>query len=319
MTPDVLGPDYETRTLPLGGGDVAATLVRRRAEGEPRGAVLYVHGFADYFFQTHVAEHFAARGLDFYAVDLRAYGRSLKPEQAANFVADLAVHFEEVDAAVRVIREEDHHAHLVLMGHSTGGLITSLWAHERRADDVIDALVLNSPWLDLAEPWLTRTAGTALIRGVGRIAPRLVLKKGLGPVYGQSIHADHHGEWTFDTAWKPIEAFPVLAGWLRAVRRGHAVLHRGLDVRVPVLVLHSARSHLHARHWSPEAMTADTVLDVAHMRRWAPKIGRDVTVVQVDNGLHDLFLSAAPVRERALAEVDDFLDRLRSDDGGAPT
>ncbi|CCH34269.1 alpha/beta hydrolase [Actinosynnema sp. NPDC047251] len=310
MTADVLGTDYETRTLPLGGGDVTATLVRRRAQPATRGAVLYVHGFADYFFQKHVAEHFTARGYDFYAIDLRAYGRSLKPGQAANYVTDLAEHFEEIDAAVRLIREEDHHERLVVMGHSTGGLITSLWADERRADDVLDALVLNSPWLDLAEPWITRTVGTAFIRGIGRVAPRVVLKGGMGPVYGESIHADHHGEWDFDTTWKPIEAFPVLAGWLRAVRRGQARLHRGLDVRVPVLVLRSGRSLLKAKAWSPEAMTADTVLDVEHMRRWAPKIGRDVTVVQVDNGMHDLFLSAGPVRERALAEIDEFLDRV---------
>jgi len=307
---DVLGADYEIRTLPLGGGDVSATLVRLRARPASRGAVLYVHGFADYFFQKHVAEHFAARGFDFYGVDLRAYGRSLRPGETANFVADLAEHFEEIDAAVRVIREEDGHRRLVLMGHSTGGLITSLWAHERRADDLIDALVLNSPWLDLAEPWLVRTAGSALVRGVGRVAPRLVVRKGLGPVYGQSIHSDHHGEWDYDTTWKPIEAFPVLAGWLRAVRRGQARLHRGLDVGVPVLVLRSARSHLRARCWTPEAMTSDTVLDVEHMQRWAPRIGRRVTVVRVDNGMHDLFLSVGPVRARALAEVDGFLDGI---------
>ncbi|GAB2985441.1 alpha/beta hydrolase [Saccharothrix stipae] len=307
---DVLGTDYELRALPLGGGDTTATLVRRRARPATRGAVLYVHGFADYFFQRHVAEHFTARGFDFYAIDLRAYGRSLRPGQVANFVTDLAEHFEEIDAAARVIREEDGHRHLVVMGHSTGGLITSLWAHERRSDDLLDALVLNSPWLDLAEPWLVRTVGTALVRGVGRFAPRLVLKPGLGPVYGESIHRDHQGEWDFDTAWKPIEAFPVHAGWLRAIRRGHARLHRGLDVRPPVLLLRSARSHLHAKRWTPEAMTADTVLDVEHMRQWGPKIGKRVTIVPVEGGMHDLFLSAEPVRRRALAEVDEFLDQV---------
>ncbi|MFF5093890.1 MULTISPECIES: alpha/beta hydrolase [Actinosynnema] len=310
MEPDVLGDGFEVRTLPLG-SEASAALVRRRADGAAeRGAVLYVHGFADYFFQRHVAEHFAALGYDFYGLDLRGYGRALRPGEVANYVADLSTHFEELDAAVRVVREEDGHRGLVVVGHSTGGLTTSLWAHERRRDGALDALVLNSPWLDLAEPWVMRTVGTAAVRGVGRIAPKLVLKPGLGPVYGQSIHRDHHGEWEFDTAWKPIEAFPVTAGWLRAVRVGHARLHRGLDVRVPVLVLHSARSHLKARRWSAEAMTADAVLDVAHMRRWAPRIGRDVSLVQVDGGMHDLFLSAAPVRERALAEVDAFLERM---------
>ncbi|WP_306747556.1 alpha/beta hydrolase [Saccharothrix yanglingensis] len=309
MDADALGTDYETRTLPLG-GELNAVLVRRRAQPATRGAVLYVHGFADYFFQRHVAEHFTARGFDFYAVDLRAYGRSLRPGQLANYVTDLTEHFEEIDAAVRVIREEDGHRHLVLMGHSTGGLTTSLWAHERRDDDLVDALVLNSPWLDLAGSWFMRTVGTAVVRGVGRVAPRLVLRPGLGPVYGRSIHRDHHGEWDFDLAWKPLEGFPVHAGWLRAVRRAQARLHRGLDVRVPVLVLRSGRSHLHAKAWTPEAMTSDTVLDVEHMRRWGPKIGRHVVPVAVEGGMHDLFLSAEPVRRRALAEVDEFLDSV---------
>jgi hypothetical protein len=41
-------------------GPVSATVVRLRAADCPRGAVLYVHGFADYFFQRHMAERFAA-------------------------------------------------------------------------------------------------------------------------------------------------------------------------------------------------------------------------------------------------------------------
>jgi len=41
-----------------------------------RGAVLYVHGFTDYFFQTGLADFFAARGLRFYALDLRKCGRA---------------------------------------------------------------------------------------------------------------------------------------------------------------------------------------------------------------------------------------------------
>ncbi|WNV89825.1 alpha/beta hydrolase [Umezawaea sp. Da 62-37] len=307
MTADVLGADFGTRTLSL--GEATATLVRHRAQEATRGAILHVHGWADYFFQRHVAEHYAALGFDFYAVDLRSYGRSLKQGETPNFVTDLADHLADVDEAVRVIRQEDGHSKLVLMGHSTGGLITSLWAHERRADGLLDALVLNSPWFELAEPWIMRTVGTAVVRGIGGVAPKLVVKPGLGPVYGQSIHRDHHGEWDFDLAWKPIEAFPVHAGWLRTIRMGHAKLQGGLDVRVPVLVLRSGASHLHAKAWTERAMVSDTVLDVADIERWAPKLGGRVTSLAVQDGMHDLFLSAAAVRERTFAAVDEFLDR----------
>ena len=50
---------------PDGQGEVFATLVRRTwTEAEPaRRAVLYVHGFSDYFFQTAMADFFAERGV----------------------------------------------------------------------------------------------------------------------------------------------------------------------------------------------------------------------------------------------------------------
>jgi len=298
--------DDQPRSLHLADGAVA-TLVRRRAQQASCGAVLYVHGFADYFFQEHVAAHFTAQGFDFYGLDLRRYGRSLTEEDTPNFVADLAEHFVELDEAARIIRAEDGHQSLVVIGHSTGGLIAALWAHARRNDHVLDALVLNSPWLELAEPWIMQTLGTTVIDVIGRFAPKFLVRKGLGPVYGESIHRDYHGEWDFNLQWKPLAAFPVLAGWLRAVRRGQALLHRGLDVRVPVLVLRSDKSLSHQKHWVPEAMSADTVLDVAHMAQFGPRIGQKVTVVTVSNGMHDLFLSAEPVRNQALSEVDSWL------------
>jgi alpha-beta hydrolase superfamily lysophospholipase len=296
--------DYEVRTLDLA-GDLVATLVRLPAEQATKGAILYVHGFADYFFQRHVAEHFTAQGYDFYAVDLRFYGRSLKDGDTPNFVTDLEHHFEELDRATAAIKA-DGHEELVLMAHSTGGLITPLWLEARR-DHKVHALVLNSPWFDLAESQALKTVGTAAIKVLGRVAPKTMIRNGLGSVYGESIHRDHRGEWDFDLRMKPLTAFPVLAGWLRAVRIGHARLQRGLGLTLPILVMHSSRSHLHAKAWSPEAMVADTVLDVADMVKYAPALGSDVTVVEVTDGLHDLFLSAEAVRTKALAEVDAFL------------
>ncbi len=293
--------DDDTTVLPLGGG-ASATLVRRRAAQADRGAILYVHGFADYFFQEHVAEHYTAQGYDFYAVDLRGYGRSLRDGEVPNYTTDMAVYFEEIDAAIAVVREE--HSRVVLMGHSTGGLTTSLWAHERRDDGLIDALVLNSPWLDVVEPPLLRK----VVRLVGKVAPSTKIRRGLGDAYGASIHSSRNGEWDFDLKWKPLAGFPVLAGWIRAVLLAQQKVHAGLDVRVPVLVLHSDRSVLNAREWTEDVAKADAVLDVEGMRRWGPKLGTSVKVVEIEGGMHDLFLSPEPVRTAALAEVDAFLE-----------
>lgn len=303
---DILGPGYTSRTLDLDGGDIA-TLVHHPAAENPRGAVLYVHGFADYFFQTHVAEHFAARGYDFYALDLRRYGRSLRDDDIPYFITDLATYYEELDLAVEHIRA-DGYEHMIVLAHSTGGLITPLWLHDRRDTTGIDALVFNSPWLELQRSWFHRTVVTKVVDVLGKLQSERILPEDLGSVYAESIHTDYHGKWEFNTGWKPIAPVQLRAGWFRAIRRGHAWLHRGLDVRVPVLVMHSDTSLLQHGTWSPAVMSADIVLDVDQIEQWAPSIGPNVTTATINGGMHDLFLSAAPVRDEAFTRMDQWLD-----------
>ena len=76
--PDHLGTGYEQTTLNFPDdfeGAVTATLVWKKADTATKKAVLYIHGFIDYFFQTEMAEQFNQHGFDFYALDLRKYGR----------------------------------------------------------------------------------------------------------------------------------------------------------------------------------------------------------------------------------------------------
>lgn len=153
--PDVLGGDWVQRALhlrPDAQGDPVATLVHRRDAGadRTRPAVLYVHGFVDYFFQTHVADALAERGYDLYALDLRDYGRSIRVGREPNDTRELAGYAEEIDAAVALVRAE--HDRVVLLGHSTGGLIAALWAHARRGRGLVDAVVLNSRGWTCAGP-----------------------------------------------------------------------------------------------------------------------------------------------------------------------
>lgn len=309
--PDVALDGFEAVALELppdDEGPVVATLVRRRSP-EPGGrAVLYVHGFNDYFFQAHMARAYNEHGYDFYALDLRKYGRSLRAGQTPSFCRDLHEYFAELDAAVDIITGVEGHGWLLLSGHSTGGLLCALYAHEGARRAQLKALHLNSPFLDLnMSPW-QRTQAAVACR-VGARVPRLPLKGGLSTFYAESIHRDHHGEWDFNLEWKPMLGFPAYAGWLRAVVEAQARVQSGLRVACPVLIQHSARSVI-ADRWSDELLCADAVLDVAHMRRYGPGIGRDVTLVAVEGGLHDLVLSAPPVRERVFGDLFAWLERL---------
>lgn len=309
MTTDVLGAPYTAETIPFPDdheGEVVATLVRL-GSGEPtRRAVLHVHGFADYFFQTEYAEWWAARGYDFYAVDLPKYGRSMLAHQTPNYTTDLADYFPVLDEVWRRIRAE--HDSVIVTGHSTGGLTTPLWADSRRPDGLV-GMFLNSPWLDLQGSALARIVLTPVVKQLGRFQPMRLIPRSVSGFYTRSLHRDHEGEWDFNLVWKPVESFAVYAGWLRAIRHGHAQLHAGLDVRAPVLVLSSdASGHPTAGGGVDDVVHGtDIVLDVAQIRRWSTAVGPHVTYIAVPGAKHDVVLSRPEARARAYAELDRWL------------
>lgn len=303
---DLLGAPFLARTLPLRGG-ARATLVRAGEPTRERG-LLYLHGYSDYFFQADHAQRLAqAAGVDFYALDLRRYGRSLRPGERPGEVSDLAHYDEEIGRALEIIREEGHTT-LTLLGHSTGGLIATLYAYHHPRD--LDAVILNSPWYDINDTPLARALASPIAATLTRFAPNRELPAGQGH-YSASIHRSTGGEWDFDLTLKPLEGFPVRPEWLRAIRRGQAEVATGTPLPMPVLMCTSSRSGgVAGRTPTPEELrTSDCVLNVAHMWRAVPSLGANVTLRTIPGGLHDLALSAQPPREDYVRTVSDWLAR----------
>jgi len=302
---DILGPPYTAETLALPDddeGSVVATLVRLSAGRRTTKAVLHVHGFADYFFQTAYAEWWSERGYDFYALDLRKYGRSILPHQTPNYVAKLTDYYPELDLAWD--RVSAGHRHVVLSGHSTGGLTVPLWAQARRTD--ARGIALNAPWFDLQGKAWVRLGLTPVVQQVAKRQPMRIIPRTVTGLYARSLHRDHEGDWDFNLDWKPIESWPAYAGWLAAVRRGHTELHRGLSLPFPALVLTSARSAT-PTELGEDVHSTDIVLDVEQIRRWSPALGQHVTYVGIAGARHDVFLSREEPRTRAFDELGRWL------------
>ncbi|SEG48298.1 Lysophospholipase, alpha-beta hydrolase superfamily [Actinacidiphila yanglinensis] len=324
--PDILGDGYRRHEIDLGAdpdgeGRISAVLVRRevRAREAVHGAVVYVHGFSDYFFQTELADFLAGQGLAFHGLDLRKCGRARRAGQTAHYVSDLALYDDELERALAIVAAAHPGLPVYLVAHSTGGLIVPLWLDRRRAAGQVApvaGVVLNSPWFDLQAKPVQRGAVTQALRMLVRPFPRRRLK--LGPsVYGETLHTSGTGEWEFDLAMKPLAGFPVTVGWLHAIRRGHARLHRGLDIGVPSLVLRSDRSHFSSRY-TEVSDRADTVLDVRQIARWAGCLGGETSVAPIEGARHDVFLSLPRPRARAYAVLDAWLDRRRPAGAAVP-
>ena len=302
-----LGPD------PDGEGELFATLVRRADPTPSTSVVLAVHGYTDYFFNTDLADFFADRGWRFYGLDLDRCGRSWRAGQTPHFTTDLARYDRELERAMAVIAAENPASRVLMYGHSTGGLVMSLWLNRVRERGETTALgvaglVLNSPFLDLNGPAILRTRATSTAIGAASRGRKTRVVRGPGSGgYGLTLHQAYHGEFDYNLAWKPLGGFPVTVGWIHAIRRGQARLHRGLDVGVPNLVLRS--DHSVSETAGTEALQrGDAVLDVAHIARWAGCLGNRTTSVPVIDAKHDVFLSLAEPRAAAYAELDRWLE-----------
>ena len=286
--PDSLLPGFEALELdfpPDYDGPVVATLVRLPAGDAPRGPVLYVHGFSDYFFQRHMAERFSAEGYAFHALDLRKHGRSLRPRQHPNFCKSVREYYADITAAIDEIGSP-----VLLAGHSTGGLVCSLYAHEGKRRGDLQALWLNSAFFDWNVPdW--RKVQLHIVAAIGRYYPFLNNPKAFRPDYTRALLAD----WDFDTRLKPEYGFPLYYGWLGAITDAFERVHRGLALQCPVLSMHSD--------------DADVVLNWRHIARWSRSLGRDVTVLAFPGAVHDLVLSAPRIREEVFRQLFAWAER----------
>jgi alpha-beta hydrolase superfamily lysophospholipase len=302
-----LNSDFKTDTIRLAPdfeGEVIATLISSKFNKGNRKAVLYVHGFIDYFFHPHVCEAFHENDFDFYALDLRKCGRSILPHQRPNYCENIEEYFEEITASIDAVKLNGCES-LYLLGHSTGGLTTSCYMNSGKLRNEIKGLILNSPFLAMPQSHFLSELFYTAAKTITKFAPDGKLGKGLSPIYAQSMHKGFYGEWDFNLDWKPIDGFPVYFKWEIAIVDAQRSLNNS-NIQVPILLLHSSKS-LKPKEYSPQVMQADIVLDVKNMKEIGAKLGKNVTLAQVENGQHDLFLSPKTVRETALKEMFNWL------------
>lgn len=308
--PDILGNGYQQLTLNFADdydGKVVATLVRKKAAQSTKKAVLYVHGFNDYFFQKEMAEQFNQHGYDFYALDLRKYGRSKLPHQTLYYVRDLREYDAEISKSLEIISQENHNQ-VLLAGHSTGGLITTLYAAHYPDHRLVKALWANSPFYDFFKSIIEKKVGIPLLSEFGKRFPNAKFPSGLNPWYVPSLHKKFHGEWEFNLEWKP-ESMPfVQLCFVHAIHEAQKEIHKGITLNIPTLIMHSHQSK-YPKKWGIDAQQSDVILDVKDMTNNAKKMKGDIQTLSVHNGLHDLVLSAPPVREKVYQDLFAWLEQ----------
>lgn len=309
---DILGGEYKMRYVDQGedyGGKVRSTIITLPTHNccDSTLGVLYVHGYNDYFLQKDMGERFADSCYRFFAVDLRRYGRSLLPGQRKFDVHDISEYFADIDSAIEEMKHEGV-KDIILMGHSTGGLTTSLYMNSH-PDPAIKALVLNSPFLDWNQSKFQEGVLLPLMRCLGGKWKYIRAVGGSNPIYSEPDTLRGEGEWNIIRDWKPKEWPDITSGWIRAIDEGQSRLRDGRSfIKVPILLMHSDKSF---KKGDPESMheCTDDVLDVTDISNYGRQLGPDITEITVPGGVHDLVRSAPAVREATYQAIFKWLSQ----------
>lgn len=304
-----LNTDFDYKILPLKpdkDGEVIATLISSKFNKGNNKAVLYLHGYIDYFFHPHVCKEFIEHNFDFYALDLRKYGRSLMPHQRPNYCESLDEYFEEIAITIQHIQKINK-VKIYLLGHSTGGLIAVSYLNSLKESQAeISGLILNAPFFNFNQSAFKKKLIYVVASVISSIFPYAKVNGALSSVYAQSLHKDYFGEWDFNLNWKPINGFPTYFKWIVAINIAQKKLSKS-QLQIPVLVMHSSKS-IRISKFSEEARTADSVLNIEDMKTIGKQLGPHSTLLQIDNALHDIFLSSKDIRTKAFKQMFNWLE-----------
>ena len=274
--------------------------------GAARGSILFFPGRGDaYEKYLETLDHWHRQGWRVTAADWRGQGGSgrLGRDGVTGHIDDFSTWVDDLAAFWADWRRDAPGPH-VLAGHSMGGHLVLRAVTEGRVDPA--AVVLSAPMLGFA--------GVRLPSGLMHFAARVMAALGdrRRPAWkwsekpgqlpeGRADILTHDAErYADEVFWR--EARPELAmgpgswGWIErayASMRGLFARGRLEGVEVPVLILATAH---------------DALVDFGAIERAAERLPRAHLVRFGAEAHHEILREVDPVRDRALAAIDDFLN-----------
>jgi lysophospholipase len=314
----VTGPAFDRRSIPPGAresrwiapdGHAIRLLHWVQPAGPPRGSLLFMPGRGDFYEKyLETFEHWRDRGWCVTAADWRGQAGSGRNGTDAHtgHVPDFGCWIADLAALWRDWSQQ-RPGPLVLVGHSMGGHLALRAAAEKALVPAPAALVLVAPMLDV-QPERIPLSLRRLLAWVRcatgdprRPAWKWSERPGELPAFRQHLLTHDADRYADEVYWR--EARPALAmgtgswGWVRAALASIGQLRRRdvlAQVTVPVLIV---------------ATKADRLVGTRAMQRAAALLPHAQTLWFGAESAHEILREADPVRERALAQIDRFLER----------
>lgn len=310
------GPHYDARAIPDGGvegvwfapeGDAVRRLDLAPVGPVSRGSLLFVPGRGD-TYEKYLESfcHWRAQGWHVTAIDWRGQAGSGRfgRDNLTGHVDDFTVWLRDLGAFWQTWRATHAGPH-VLVGHSMGGHL----ALRAVADGYVDsaATVLSTPMLGFYAWGLPLVLQHALAAAMVRIGDprRPAWRDGEKPATRLAVRmallTHDRGRYCDEQWWRAqrpyLEMGPASWGWMeRALDSMRHLAAPGVLERVttPVLLL---------------STSADRMVSHRAICTAARRLPQGELVIFGREARHEILREVDPVRDRALAAIDSFLDR----------
>lgn len=247
----------------IAGGAGSSIFVRSWQPVTPvRAVVVVCHGVKSHSgYYVWAAEQLVRDGYAVYALDLHGRGRS---DGERFYLEKLQDYLDDVHATVMLARSRQPGLPVFLLGHSAGGVISSVYALEHQEE--LRGFVCESFAFQVYAPALA----LAVLKGVSRVAPRLRVLDLRTEDFSRDPAAVRA---MLDDPLIAREVQPALTV-AELVRAGERLEKEFPHMVLPVLILHG---------------TADKVTKPGGSRRFFENAGsKDKTLKLYDGHAHDL-------------------------------
>lgn len=275
--------------------------------GAARGSLLFMPGRGDFYEKyLETLDHWAGEGWHVTSADWRGQGMSgrLGTDAVTGHIADFSVWVEDLAALWTAWRAETPGPH-VLVAHSMGGQIALRAVAEGRVDPA--AVVLVAPLLDVVGPplphWMLHGAAR-LMAALGdprRPAWKWSEKPGQVPADRAALLTGDAGRYADELWWRERRPEVVMGpgswGWVeRAFASMRGLMRPGVLERIstPVLLV---------------AAEGDRLVGFGGILRASQRLPQAELVRFGPEARHEVLRDEDVVRDRALAAIDEFLDR----------
>jgi alpha-beta hydrolase superfamily lysophospholipase len=134
-----------------------------RPSGTPRAVVVICHGVKSHSgYYGWTAEQLVAEGLAVYALDLHGRGKS---DGERFYLEKFQDYLDDVDATMKLARSREPGLPVFLLGHSAGGVVSSVYTLEHQAD--LKGFICESFAFQVYAP----DFALAVLKGLSHIAP----------------------------------------------------------------------------------------------------------------------------------------------------